>query len=291
MKRFEDYNPIPLFIYFVGVALPAMFVMEPGLLFISFAGALALFINLSGVAAVKSILWYLALPIASGIINPLFNHNGVTVLFFINDSAITLEAFTYGLVIGLMLMAVLLWFRSFSIIMTSDKLLYIFGSVSPKLALILSMVLRYIPLYKRQIKKVNQAGRAMGMYKDDNLIDKARAGLKVFGVMVTWGLENGVITAESMSARGYGVGKRSRYALYKWRPMDVAVLALCVIASALVMIFIANDFIYINWFPSISYSVNAARIAGYALYAALAFLPIIINVREALYWKRLTSKI
>ena len=104
-----------------------------------------------------------------------------------------------------MIVSVLYWFRTLTHIMTSDKLLYLFGSVSPKLALILSMTLRYIPLFRSQIRKTQQAQKALGLYKEDSIPDNIRGGIRIFSVMVSWALENGVITADSMTARGYGL--------------------------------------------------------------------------------------
>lgn len=79
--------------------------------------------------------------------NPLFIHNGETVLFFMNDNPITLEAIIYGGVSSLMIVGVLLWCRCYGAILTTDKFLYLFGRLIPKLGLILSMAFRFIPLF------------------------------------------------------------------------------------------------------------------------------------------------
>ena len=38
-------------------------------------------------------------------------------------------------------------------------------------------------------------------------------------------LENGIITADSMTARGYGIGRRSRFSLFRWRRGDALLLS------------------------------------------------------------------
>lgn len=81
--------------------------------------------------------------------NPLFSHNGVTPLFYLNGNPVTLEAFVYGAAIAVMVVGVMLWCRCYSAVMTSDKFLYLFGRAIPKLALVLSMALRFIPMFKR----------------------------------------------------------------------------------------------------------------------------------------------
>lgn len=292
MKNFEDFNPVAIAIFFIGTLVPVMFCMNYFLIAISFLGGAALHIMLRGKGDLKNLLFYLIFPLLGMIINPIFNHNGMTILFMANDTAITLEAALYGLAAGGMIAVTLLWFKSFSYIMTSDKLLYIFGSASPKLALILSMTLRFIPLYKRQTKRVSEASRAMGFYKEGSALDKVRAGGRIFSVMVTWGLENGVITADSMSARGYGVKRRTRYALFKWRGEDIFFLIISITALVLMILSIFFFDLGFTWYPSLEMpALNIANCFVYFLYAIFVFIPTLINFKEALHWKSLQSKI
>lgn len=292
MKRFEDYNPVAIVFFFVGAILPAMFCLNFYLITISFLGAAALHLMLRGRSGLISLLFLLIFPILGMIINPIFNHNGMTVLFMANDTPITLEASLYGLAAGGMIATIILWFRSFSYIMTTDKLLYVFGSASPKLALILSMTLRYIPLYKRQVVKVRDAGKAMGLYKEGTMIDKVRSGMRIFSVMVTWALENGVITADSMSARGYGATRRSRYAIFRWRTEDVIFFVIAIIAVISFSLSIGIFKLNFTWYPSIEAPVlSTINIFVYSLYAIFVFVPTIINIKEAALWKSLQSKI
>lgn len=93
------------------------------------------------------------------VINPLFSHNGVTPLFFLNGNPVTLEAVLYGLDIAVMLVAVLYWFKGYNHVMTSDKFLFLFGRAIPRLALVLSTALRFVPLLKVQIRRVSRAQR------------------------------------------------------------------------------------------------------------------------------------
>lgn len=234
----------------------------------------------------------LIIPILGMIINPLFNHKGSTIFFFINNNAITRESALYGLTSGILITATLIWFSTFTKIMTSDKLLYVFGSISPKLALILSMTLRYIPLFKAQVIKTNNAQKAMGLYKDDTVIDKLRGGMRVFSVMVTWALENGVITADSMTARGYGVGKRSRFAIFKWSKSDIVLLFSSIAMSILTCSGMITGKLSYEWFPMIIPPENGfIELGCYICFSILAILPIYLEIKEKIKWKSLTSKI
>lgn len=290
MKGFESFNPIAVAVWFLCAAGIAMFSMNPIILTASFSGAvLFLFINRKNNGA-SFHLFTLLLFIIMAIVNPVFNHNGGTVLFIMNDLPVTLEALIYGIFAALMIVSVIYHFRNFSDIMTEDKLLYIFGGLSPGLSLVLSMALRYIPLMSRQIKKTENTQRALGLYKEDNIIDKIKGRLLIFGIIVTWSLENGIITADSMTARGYGTGKRSRYSLFRWRKGDVLLVALAAILFLLTVFCLQGT--VCEYYPFFRLSeLTVKNLTAYISYGILLFIPIFIEIKEAIKWKCLKSKI
>ena len=92
------------------------------------------------------------------VINPLFNHEGMTILgYFKTGNPLTLESIIYGIFMALLMMNVILWFAIYNVIMTSDKFIYIFGRIIPHLSLIISMSLRYVPRFKEQFIRVREA--------------------------------------------------------------------------------------------------------------------------------------
>lgn len=292
MQNFDNLNPITVSIYFLTVTGIAMFCMNPILLCFSLFGAVLFFILRNGRKQIKSHFGFLFLFLIMAIINPLFSHNGATVLFVINDSPITLEATLYGIVASAMILAVLYWFRSFTQIMTSDKLLYVFGSLSPKLSLILSMGLRFVPLFNRQTKKINDTQTALGLYKEDNIIDRIKGGTRVFSVLLTWGLENGIITADSMTARGYGTGKRTHFSLFRFRSSDIILLLLTLILSTVTCIALGTNALDITFYPKIEICVfTPVSVLGISAYAVLTLLPVILEIKEKIKWNCLISKI
>lgn len=292
MRAFEDFNPIAVFIYFVCTVGISMFCMNPVVLALSLFGAVLLFIIRNGARHwrihIASLVFFAVMALA----NPIFSHNGVTVLFVMGNNPVTLEAVIYGVAASSMIISVVYWFRSFSQIMTSDKLLYIFGSVSPKFALLVSMALRYVPLFGKQAKKVNQTQKALGLYKEDNIIDNMKGGIRVFSVMTTWALENGIITADSMAARGYGTGKRTHFSIFRLRAADICLAVLSICLFVVVCVFVgmgAFDFDYYPAVGSISFAPEAS--AGYIAYGILILIPAFIEVEEKVKWKCLESKI
>ena len=292
MNVLSDVNPIAAFLWLMMAVGIAMFSLNPLLLLLSLLGALLYYFVRNPDAGVKRQLPYLGLFVLSMLLNPLFSHNGATVLLVVNHNPITLEAFIYGAVLGLVLLAVLYWFISFQQIMTSDKLLYVFGSALPKLTLILSIALRYIPMLRQQTKRIRDSQRALGLFKDENVIDRLRGEMRIFSVLVTWALENGIITADSMTARGYGIGRRTRFALYRFRLQDVLLCFACLVLGAVVIYCIASGQMQCKFYPRfIMPDAGAATLAGYIAYAVLALFPGLLELEERIRWKSLKSRI
>lgn len=290
MRSFEDTNPIAVSVYFLTVTMISMFTMDAFLIILSLFGALSYYFVKNGLSKPKSHLFPLLLFIVTALVNPFISHKGATVLFVLNNNPVTLEAILYGLVMAAMLTGVLYWFRIFSDIMTSDKLIYVFGALSPKIALMLSLSLRYVPYFTSQIKKIKNAQTALGLYKEDNIVDRMKGGMRIFSVMVTWVLENGIITADSMTARGYGIGKRSRFSIFSWKAQDVLLLILSMMLAISSFLLLRNTgFTYYPYFESPYLTFKTAL--GYAAYFLLSLLPTVIHVKEAAKWRFLRSKI
>ena len=274
------------------VTVIVMFCTDPVIMGLSLFGAVAFFADIATPDMKKGMYWFILMALVIIILNPLLNHNGVTVLFVMNNNPVTLEAFFYGIGLAAMLIGIMIWFRSFTEIMTSDKILYVFGKVSPKFAFILSMTLRYIPLFGRQITKTRQSQQAMGLYKEDSIPDSLKGGMRIFSVMVTWALENGIITADSMTARGYGVGRRSRFAIFSFRKNDGILLGVMLALTAVVVAGIAMDRIGFQWYPYFrSPGITPLGICSYICYGILAIMPVVIDLVEGIRWKSLQSKI
>ena len=55
------------------------------------------------------------------LLNPMFNHYGVTMLYYVESSGnwITLEALVYGVVLGAVMFVVIQWFSCYNQVMTT----------------------------------------------------------------------------------------------------------------------------------------------------------------------------
>ena len=293
MRTFESYNPVVITLYYMSAIFLLIFSQNPFLLLIGFSGAIAFFIIRSGQKNVKSHLVYFFVFLVTALINPILSHNGNTVLFVINDSAITIEAIAYGIVSAGIIVTVLYLFQSFTDIMTQDKLLYVFGKISPKLSLILSIGLRYVPLLKNKTKKIYKNQKAIGLYKNNiNVLDKIKCDLYVFSTLTTWAFENSITTADSMSARGYGNKKRTYYSLFKFGKADVFILILITLCFVVTMIAMVSGVLDFVFYPSIMFTdCTPFGMFTYIAYGVLSLIPIFMEVEERIKWRYLKSKI
>ena len=269
-----------------------MFCSYPILMAISLSGAVLFFLIRNGFTHGKTHLFFWLLFAVLALANPLVSHNGKTVLFVMNHNPVTLEAALYGVNSAVMIIGVLYWFRSFTQIMTSEKLLYITGALSPKLSLVLSMALRSVPLFSRQSAKISAAQTAMGLYKDDNIVDDIRGKSRIFSIMVTWALENGIITADSMEARGYGIGRRTQLRRFGFRTGDILLLTATLALLGVTAAAIGTGALSFEFYPSMKIKeLTFLGISGIISYAALVLLPVIIETEAELRWKYLRSGI
>lgn len=145
MNEFKNYHPLVNFSYFAAVIGFSMFLLHPACLLASFSGSLSYALALKGRKALRNnLLYMLPMVIMAALINPAFNHEGVTILaYFPNGNPLTSESIAYGIAAAVMLVSVLNWFSCYNEIMTTDKFIYLFGRIMPSLSLVLAMTFRF----------------------------------------------------------------------------------------------------------------------------------------------------
>ncbi len=291
MNEFSKYHPIVNFAYFLCVLGFSCGYMHPIALAISLVTGFIYSVMLNGKKAVKfNLLYMIPLVLITAAINPAFNHEGMTIITYLpSDNPLTLESIVYGIASAIMLWSVICHFSCFNKIMTSDKFLYLFGKIVPALSLILSMVLRFVPKFKAQIKSVSLAQAFVGKdASQGNIIDRAKNGIKILSIMITWSLENAITTADSMKSRGYGLPNRTAYSNFRLCKRDIKALLYIIILSAYIIAKSIKGGLYFKYFPIIKGNFDISIILAYLL---LFICPIIIEVKEAIKWKKLKSKI
>ena len=271
---FSSYHPIINFTYFCTVIICSMFFMHPVLLVISVAAAFTYSVYLNRMKALRFNLIYL-IPsmIIVALINPLFNHRGITILCYVRDNPLTLESILYGIATGLMFASVILWFSCYNAVMTSDKFMYLFGRIIPASSLIFSMVLRFVPKFKVQIAQISNAQKCVGRdVGSGTYLERARHGMKILSIMMTWALENAVETADSMKSRGYGLKGRTSFSIFQFDARDKVVFLIMIAFIGVLFVGACFGQNNIQYFPSIKITeINGLSILLYSIYLYSAF--------------------
>lgn len=292
---FSQMHPIVNILFFAFVIGLSMFMINPVCLAISFFCALINAVYLNGKKAVRlSLLYLLPTIILIAIINPVFNHDGVTILtYFPWNNPLTLESIIYGIATAVLLSSVVLWFSCFNKVMTSDKFIYLFGRIIPSLSLVLSMALRFVPKFISQFNIVRNTQKCIGRdISDGSLLQRLKNAVKVVSIMITWALENAIETADSMKSRGHGLKGRTAFSIYRLGKRDVITLITIILLGTVIVVMSVLKIAKFRYFPSLKGDIfNTGSIIYYILYSALMLLPLIINVKEGARWKRLRSAI
>lgn len=290
---FSSFHPAVNFIYFLAVIVFSMFFMHPIFLCISLICSIAYSVYLNGAKALKfNLLFMLPLLLLFAVLNPVFNHEGATILIYINDNPITLESIVYGFAAATMFISVIIWFSCYNAVMTSDKFIYLFGRVIPALSLVLSMVLRLVPKLKAQIHVISNAQKCIGRdVSNGNIITKAKNAMKILSILTTWALENAIETADSMKSRGYGLKGRTSFSNFRFSRRDSAAL-LSMVALIVIVLFGAaigqNNIVY---FPEVVIQpITPMSILIHIAYGGLCLLPLILDILEDIKWARIRSR-
>ncbi len=285
---FSAYHPIVSFVYFAMCIGITMFSMNPMLLCISLISAIICGVICNS-GLLRSLKFIIPVVLFTALLNPLFNHRGTTIITYLpNDNPLTLESVVYGCVSGTMLAATLLWFMLFSAVFTSEKLVYLFGRIIPSLSLVLSMTLRLVPKFKRQLHEISDAQRSLGNdVTKGKLSERTKTALSIFSVLITQSLEDSIDMADSMKSRGYGTKKRTAFSIYKWKTADTIALLYLILLGGIAVICAVSGNVQWVYFPKIT--ANAVDVAALTMYMAffgICITPIYLSVKEALKWRK-----
>ena len=283
---FSSRHPASEFVFFVSEFLILLLSNHPLIIGISFICAFSFDLFLHRGKALKT-LFALELPLLlfCAAFNSLFAHYGVTALFVLpGGNNFTLEALVYGIVFGAKLVIILIWFRCFNEIITAEKFIFLFSRFLPRTALVISMALRFIPLFKRQSSEIREA-RLGSLTPPKGLISGLKLGVRDASILVSWVLERGIDTANSMTARGYGSGRRSRCSPYLFKAADSAFIAFSIASIAAFFAFSSRFQCLYN--PLIK--IERLSFLGFVFAAAFAVLglsPVLYTLFEKKRWKQ-----
>lgn len=278
---FDSYHPTINFIYFAAAILCTIHFNHPIFLAISFGSAFAYSVKLNGwknlilnivlmILAMVYTLWY-----------SYYHHFGVTNLRtnFIGNQ-ITLESVVYGAVRGITVITVIIWFCCIFRLITADKIVYLFGRISPNLSLFLSILLRTIPRISVRARMIEQSRTAIGRgISQGNMFQRIRNLLSLISILLTWMLERFVESANSMKSRGYILKGRTAFSIYRFDNRDrglVILLTWCLTVIGMAVMFNQTTIYYD---PMIVMNpVTTLSCVFYVVYAIFLLLPLCLQL-------------
>lgn len=284
MDRFSKFHPAVCLLFFIFVICTTLLFMNPVYSAVSFICALLYALRLSGKRRTAAQLRFaLPLVVLSALFNMLFCRYGSTVLFSVFGIDFSLEPLAYGACIGLMLAAAVIWFFSYSEIVTSEKFTALFGRSAPNIVLIFSTALRFLPLMVKTAAELKEAQQGLG-----NETKGLKNTMARFSALVSISLEQSIETADTMRARGFKKGRR-QYSPYAFRAADGVLIFVCTALFAAQIAALALGVFEFEYYEELR--ILNMQPAFPAAWAALCLIPLITDLPEEVKWRLLRSKI
>ena len=283
---FERCHPAVNLIYFAAVVAAMITFQHPVFLAVSFLCAFAYSIKRGGWKTLMFNLCLLPLIAAFALYYSSYTHFGMTVLHqnFVGNN-MTLESLVYGIVLGISVAGVCIWFSCVYSVFTTDKVVYLFGKVSPRLSLFLAILLRMVPRIKKEAKRINMAQQGIGRgINQGSFFARLHNGIRTFSMLITWTIESLTIASESMRSRGSSLRGRKAFSIYRFDNRDrifVIGLFLCLTLTMMTFLLGQTDMVYD---PKIIWKdVSPILCIGYAV---LCLMPLMLEIwTEYRFWK------
>ena len=275
---FERCHPAVNLIYFSAVVAAMITFQHPVFLAVSFLCAFAYSVKRGGWKTLMFNLCLLSLIAAFALYYSSYTHFGMTVLQqnFVGNN-MTLESLVYGIVLGVCVAGVCIWFSCVYSVFTTDKVVYLFGKVSPRLSLFLAILLRMVPRIKKEAKRINMAQQGIGRgVNQGSFFARLHNGIRIFSMLITWTIDSLTIASESMGSRGSSLRGRKAFSIYRFDNRDrifVIGMFLCLTLTMMAVLLGQTDMVY---GPKIIWTdVSPILCIGYAV---LCLMPLMLEI-------------
>ena len=270
--------------YLLCVMSICVFTANPYLQLCALFGGTVLLLCIKKKKALKLLALCAAVIAVMGGTNPLFVHRGLTELFHIGKDPYTLEALLYGVSMGCAIAGLLIWFSVFNAIVTQDDILAVFGKRMPKTALVISMILGFIPKLHDKYVDLLHAQYGTGGTRRKSL----RRCAVLFVACLAYEAERVMDVSLSMKSRGYGLKKRTRAQRRRFRRSDGAAIAFSVGLCAVCFMLIGKGRLDYWYYPRLS--PGGFDALGVGSYFLLCISPLYFIVKERTLWRYCPAK-
>jgi len=245
-------------LWLLAALLPAMLTRNP-LYLVTLLLAVAVAYNTIGRLSPMASSWgvFLKAGLVLATLSVLFNvltvHYGETVMFTLPRLKLhlgrltvldlggqtTLESLTYGLTSGLSLVALLLIFATFNVLVDHHRLLRRTPAFLYQTGMITSIAVAFVPQMVSSLQEIREAQAIRG-----HRFRGVRDLLPLFVPLLTTGLERAIQLAESMETRGFGSLSASRG---KGRQTPQRVLIAAALFGLLAAAFVRSYYASVPW--------------------------------------------
>jgi len=219
----------------------------------------------AGVVVGRVLAWSLPFAVVIAAVNALVVRDGLTVIARLGavpplgQVDVTLEALTYGGVLGLRALVVIGCFALHSAVVDPDDLLRAFRRISYRSALTAALATRLVPVLGRDARRLHDAQRCRP--------GRAASRLAIVRAVTAGALDRAVDVAATLEVRGYGAGGRPPAQSRPWSRHDVAFAA-----SALALTALALAAALAGWEPFAAYPRTVMPVDATVLGLAAALL-------------------
>ncbi|MDO5852190.1 MAG: energy-coupling factor transporter transmembrane component T [Methanobacteriaceae archaeon] len=285
MMNLTKIHPLTYIIYYLLLIVLAFMFNNPYYI-ATFIICISILLVLQGVKSEFKGIIQLFIPFAIiiALLNPITCKEGITRIYLFGSYFITVEALVYGILMSLSFLLVILTFTAYNNSVTYQDMLYVFSKKFPNISMIIVMALRFIPLLNTRISETRKISK-LSHHEDYTFIEQIKQFAQNIGVVVSFSLEEAMVTAKSMKSRGYNVAERTSYLIYKFRTLDIILLTIIVVCLIISIIGFANGYGSITIYPSINFSFSNLPLNIYYLAFVVLLLPLIyLELREKIQW-------
>jgi energy-coupling factor transport system permease protein len=206
----------------------------------------------------------LTMILLSTLINGLFSHTGNTILFTIPHAwpliggDITLESLVYGAINGLVIGALYLLFNILNLALNTKQITRLILHAFQPIAVVITIALTFFPSIQQRAREIKEAQMIRG-----NPMKKISDWIPIMIPLLVTSLENAILLAESMTARGFH--------------KQTALKSPC----ALVSLILAAFLIFSGWILQMYRFPNFFFISLYALGASLVTITLVSIGKQA----------
>ena len=291
--KFDQYHPLINLLYFIFIFYMGIHFEHPIYVAVTFLSSFVYNIGLRGKKGLYINIGIMILLSIYYIYFVSFHHFGITpIAQTIVDNSFTLESIVYGGIKYLILCASCMWFSCFLYVFSSDKVMYIFGKVIPKLSLFITIFLRMFTKLKATSKKVLQAQEGIGKgIKHGNIYTRLIHFKRMVSIVLVWFFDDCIQSSKSMCSRGYTLKNRTQFSIYRFDNRDRIFVVYVTSLITVQCIALLLDQVSISYNPIIIW--NKITIVSYLFYFGyllFTLLPLLLQWKNNIKFSRLKFK-